>query len=654
MKVIERMIRDCREGLNKRKPIIWIKTSEIEIVRRIVSSECFTSISRHSANGWELVSEKETRNAWRGIEKDGNVKFLHQANLSQFFEKGMEPLSDPEKAPPFVLVAKADTNSKSKDNEKFWSSLLPYIDAHSFDLTGETPLGRSVIILFGEKSNIPNDFTPYCHIVDEPYPKKDELEGIVYEKLGKIYSDDWKRENIINEMLGFSLIRAEQIVDYIANLFGDEYTREKIEEENANKKDKKDRLTPEKIVADERDQELKRSDLLSLEYVPTGTRAAGMEVFERWMEQQNCYLNSSEEMRAITGASAPRGVLLCGIPGTGKSAAAKMFADITGLKLLRMDIGRLMGGLVGDSEHNLQMALKIADATAPCILFIDELDKSCEGAKSGSGSGSNDTFRRMFATLLTWMQSHESSCFVFATANDISALPKEFFRSGRFDCLFSLFMPTYAECVEIFKYHIKRRIGEKPNDKNNDRLKSLFSNFDAEELSSAFMNILSSKERFVTGADIEKLVELTLRKVYSQLKENPSKFHNKNQIRLSEMQAIFDVVLTGDENEIGTSVYGDSKEQLDSVALCYIRLLRNNFVPVSSKQLLYDYEAVRKENDSDDNPQSVSDGWPEFNVTVKTLNKGISPYDEKLAAKLKDLIEFYGPKYEQEMLKKMF
>ena len=256
----------------------------------------------------------------------------------------MEPLSDPEKAPPFVLVAKADTNSKSKDNEKFWSSLLPYIDAHSFDLTGETPLGRSVIILFGEKSNIPNDFTPYCHIVDEPYPKKDELEGIVYEKLGKIYSDDWKRENIINEMLGFSLIRAEQIVDYIANLFGDEYTREKIEEENANKKDKKDRLTPEKIVADERDQELKRSDLLSLEYVPTGTRAAGMEVFERWMEQQNCYLNSSEEMRAITGASAPRGVLLCGIPGTGKSAAAKMFADITGLKLLRMDIGRLMGG----------------------------------------------------------------------------------------------------------------------------------------------------------------------------------------------------------------------------------------------------------------------------------------------------------------------
>ena len=239
MKVIERMIRDCREGLNKRKPIIWIKTSEIEIVRRIVSSECFTSISRHSANGWELVSEKETRNAWRGIEKDGNVKFLQQANLSQFIEKGMAALSDSAKAPPFVLVAKADTNSKSKDNEKLWSSLLPYIDAHSFDLTGETPLGRSVVILFGEKSNIPNDFTPYCHIVDEPYPKKDELKEMVYEKLGKIYPDDWKRENIINEMLGFSLIRAEQIVDYIASLFGDEYTREKIEEENANKKNKK-------------------------------------------------------------------------------------------------------------------------------------------------------------------------------------------------------------------------------------------------------------------------------------------------------------------------------------------------------------------------------------------------------------------------------
>ena len=185
-------------------------------------------------------------------------------------------------------------------------------------------------------------------------------------------------------------------------------------------------------------------------------------------------------------------------------------------------------------------------------------------------------------------------------------------------------------------------------------MKSPFSKFDAENLSIAFMNILSLKERFVTGADIEKLVELTLRKVYSHLKENSSNFHNENQIQLSEMKAIFEVVLTGDENEIGTSVYGDSKEQFDSIALCYIRLLRNNFVPVSSTRLLYDYEAVRKEKDSDDNPQSVGDGWPEFNVTVKMLDKYISPYDKKMAERLKALIEFYGPKYEQEMLKKMF
>lgn len=653
MKVLEQMIHDCRTGLNKRMPIVWIKTSEIEIVRRIVGSECFMSILRNSENGWELVSEREAQRAWRGVDQNGNVSFLDAQELMKYFtEDKIKALSDSSKEPARVIVSKAEMIKKQTD--RFWSSLMPFIDSHSMDFNGETPIGRSVIVLFSEEADIPSDYIPYCHIVEEPYPKKKELTEIVAEKLKEIYPDENKRLNLVSEMLGFSLIRAEQITAYIARLFGDEHTRKKIEEENSKKKDKKDWLTPEKIIVDERNQELKRSDLLSLENVPKGIRAAGMKGFEEWIEKQKLYLKESDGMHNSTGVSAPKGVLLCGIPGTGKSAAAKMFADITGLKLLRMDIGRLMGGLVGDSEHNMQKALKIADATAPCVLFIDELDKSFEAAKSSSGSGSNDTFRRMFATLLTWMQSHESSCFVFATANDISVLPKEFFRSGRFDCMFSLFMPTYTECIEIFKYHIKRRIGEYPNDKNNNRLKSPFSDFDAVDLSEAFMNILSRKERFVTGADIEKLVELTLRKVYSQSKENPSKFHNKNQIRLAEMQAIFDIVLTGDENEIGTSVYGDSKEQFDSIALCYIRLLRNNFVPVSSTRLIYDYQAVRKENDSNENSQSVGDGWPEFNVTVKTLDGYISPYDKKLAEKLKALIEFYGPKYEQEMLKKMF
>ena len=136
-------------------------------------------------------------------------------------------------------------------------------------------------------------------------------------------------------------------------------------------------------------------------------------------------------------------------------------------------------------------------------------------------------------------------------------------------------------------------------------------------------------------------------------------FEDKLRIQARELKKIFKVAVEGQQDsqnqtrEIASSVYGDSKEQLDSIALCYIRLLRNNFVPVSSKQLLYDYKAVRKEKDSEEDPKSVSDGWPEFKVTVE-MAEYISPYDEKLAAKLKDLIEFYGPKYEQEMLKKMF
>ena len=149
------------------------------------------------------------------------------------------------------------------------------------------------------------------------------------------------------------------------------------------------------------------------------------------------------------GLQAPKGILLCGIPGCGKSLAAKLTAQTLDLPLLQMDMGNLMGGIQGQSEENMRKALGFAEAMAPCVLWIDELEKGFSGAKS-SGNSDGGTFKRMFGTLLNWMQENMKPCFIFATANDIGGLPKELFRSGRFDELFAVYLPTAQECADIF------------------------------------------------------------------------------------------------------------------------------------------------------------------------------------------------------------
>ena len=153
------------------------------------------------------------------------------------------------------------------------------------------------------------------------------------------------------------------------------------------------------------------------------------------------------------GTPPPKGVLLCGIPGCGKSEAAKFTAQILNLPLLKMDIGSLMDKYQGVSEQRMRDALKMAEAMAPCVLWIDELEKGFSGAGS---NGDSSSFKRMFGYLLGWMQDNQKPCFIFATANDIGGLPKEFFRRGRFDGLYAVSPPTAPDCVSVFKSCLER------------------------------------------------------------------------------------------------------------------------------------------------------------------------------------------------------
>ncbi len=143
---------------------------------------------------------------------------------------------------------------------------------------------------------------------------------------------------------------------------------------------------------------------------------------------------------------------MIGIPGTGKSLTAKMIGGLWRLPLLRLDVGSLFGSLVGESEERARRALHMAETVAPCLVWIDEMEKAL--AHGGLDSG---TSMRVFGTILTWMQEKTAPCFVVATANDIASLPPELLRKGRFDEIFFLDLPTSEERQEIFAVHLHKR-----------------------------------------------------------------------------------------------------------------------------------------------------------------------------------------------------
>ncbi|MGN0632192.1 MAG: AAA family ATPase, partial [Ruminococcus sp.] len=191
-----------------------------------------------------------------------------------------------------------------------------------------------------------------------------------------------------------------------------------------------------------------------LEFVKTDLALddiGGLENLKKWLLRRN---NAWSEQAKRYHLPAPKGVLITGVPGCGKSLTAKAMSAIWGLPLIKLDMGKIFGSLVGSSEENMRKAIATAEAVAPCVLWVDEIEKGFSGLKSGGDSG---TSARVFGTFLTWMQEKTAPVFVIATANDISALPPELLRKGRFDEIFFTDLPTRSERAKIFALHIRKR-----------------------------------------------------------------------------------------------------------------------------------------------------------------------------------------------------
>jgi SpoVK/Ycf46/Vps4 family AAA+-type ATPase len=274
---------------------------------------------------------------------------------------------------------------------------------------------------------------------------------------------------------------------------------------------------------EEKKQIIKQTQLL--EFCLADKKVAdlgGLDNFKEWLQIRS---KAFSQEALDYGLPYPKGLLLVGVQGTGKSLAAKTIANEWGLPLLRLDFGRLFASLVGQSEQRVRKMIEIAEALSPCILWVDELDKAFAGAQNNGDSG---TTNRVLATFLTWLSEKTSPVFVVSTANNVDVIPAEILRKGRFDEMFFLDLPTREERESIFEVHLEKY---RPATIEKFQLPLLsqvskdFSGAEIEQVIIEAMRLGFNKDREFTNEDvlisIQKLVPLarTKNKEISLLRE---------------------------------------------------------------------------------------------------------------------------------------
>ena len=337
------------------------------------------------------------------------------------------------------------------------------------DITNQLKESRKTLIILSPILRFPSDLEKDITVLDYSLPTKDELE-LSLERVVRsareiagvqLKMSDEDRERVLNAARGLTCIEAE-------NVFAKSLVM--------------DRKLDLGIIIAEKEQLIRRSQVLEYyESLEGFANVGGMDLVKQWLRKRGVAF--TEKARRF-GLPEPKGLLLLGVQGAGKSLLAKAVASQWQLPLLRLDLGRVFSELVGSSEQNMRTALRLAESVAPCVLWLDEIEKGLAGA-TGSGNSDAGTSARVFGSLLTWMQEKTSPVFVIGTSNDISVLPPEILRKGRFDEIFFVDLPQVQERREIFAIHLARR--------GRDPL-----NYD--------LNQLALKSDGFSGAEIEQVI----------------------------------------------------------------------------------------------------------------------------------------------------
>ncbi len=363
-------------------------------------------------------------------------------------------------------IDKADANANAlyilKDFHDAWSN--PQIKRKLRSITQRLKFTKKSILVTTSSTQIPDELKDDAVLVDFPLPTAAELEGVLANLTAtpgvKVNLTPLGREKLVQAAVGLTSAQAQRV-------FAKAIVTDGILD---------DRDID--LVTEEKKQIIRESEALEFYAVSeTPDDVGGLGVLKEWLRlRERAFTQDARRY----GLPAPKGIALIGIPGTGKSLTAKMIGGLWRLPLLRLDIGALFGSLVGESEERTRRALHLAETVAPCVVWIDEMEKGLSHGGLDSG-----TSTRVFGSILTWMQEKTAPCFVVATANDIASLPPELLRKGRFDEIFFLDLPTQEERREILTVHLRKR----------NRLPA---DFDLETLSAAC-------EGYV-GAEIEQAI----------------------------------------------------------------------------------------------------------------------------------------------------
>ncbi len=365
------------------------------------------------------------------------------------------------------------------------------------------PQSEGTLILSQPIRNLPIELEKDVYMLEIPLPDMEVLKRVIDEVVNKDFKldieysspEDW--DYIAEAALGLTEMEAKYTFREIITAYK-QLTKNEVP-----------------YIVQRKEQIIKKSGILEYFHPRESfSDVGGLENLKKWLEVRK---EGFDPHAKDYGMTPPKGVLLLGIQGCGKSLVAKAIAAEWNLPLLRLDIGKVFGGIVGESEANIRKALAVAEAISPSILWIDEIEKGLAGVTSSDQTDSGTT-ARVFSTILTWMQEKEKPVFVVATANDISKLPPELLRKGRFDEIFFVDLPGKRSRREIWEIHLKKRLGKhrykkaiNKGDMNVDRLVDLSKGF--------------------SGAEIEEAVNEALYMAYHEEKEYPLMKHLEEAIR---------------------------------------------------------------------------------------------------------------------------
>lgn len=600
--VIETVLQKCRLAMLSSVPVIFIKTDSDLFIHRLIEEKNNPLVTLRYG---DPIGNKNTVNsALKGRpftdSRLGNVKpnLINNTCVSNYWEitddyelnsflSGINKIKYPSV---FSFKLKAGETPQGTEGNNF-KPFEKYVLIHEDDsLENSAVLQSCVLILYAAElpKNYPEMLRTYTEIIDVDVPNREELRSIVSGTADmslSIYGDSQFRTMLDAEMQGFTIEEAETTMQRVnAAVALEKNISLKSRGATAEKTRKRIFKSAKRVIADRKRQKTEGSPL---ELCQADGSIGGMDALRKWLlDEMRGPVENYDVYSRFVGVRPPKGVLLCGIPGCGKSEAAKFTAATLEKPLLKMDMGSLMNSLLGESEQKMRQALRTAETVAPCVLWIDELEKGFSDAKADSGTDSG-TFKRMFAYMLNWMQENTAPVFVFATANNIGGLPKEFFRSGRFDALFGVYLPTEDECVAIFKKSMERC--EKAVTQRTTSVKTLFtSECNNSELLKRVLReklVNNGTPRIVIGSDIQNIVNVALRSFMTEDSDSHIIINYTDWI--NALKRACDKV----------SVYGDGAENVESIAVSYCRMLRKGIKPTTAKErVLFSCDDYHAEN----------------------------------------------------------